>query len=79
MSRMSVYTMTIDEFSNGIRVLFNIDRDAYLPCINETDRAFIGDDHLWQRFQKDPVTTFLRLPTQDQERVFGIIVKPTRL
>jgi len=68
--------MTLQEFSKGIRfLLYSIGRDEYLSCINETDRKFIGDSLLWLRFEQDPVPTFLRLPTQDQERVFGLFAR----
>jgi len=62
--------MSLDEFSNGIRVLWNLNRSEYLDCINETDRAFITDPVLWHRFVNDRIRTFLKLPTQDQERIF---------
>ena len=67
--------MTLEEFTNGIRVLWNIDRREYLACISEEDREYIGDDKLWEDFRTDAHRTFARLPTQDQRRVFAIIEK----
>jgi len=65
--------MTLQEFESGLRALFNIDGHEYLPCINAADREFFGDNVLWSRFRDNPPMTFLRLPTQDQQRVFDIV------
>ena len=65
--------MTLAEFLNGIRVLWNIDADEYLPCINQEDREYFGDNLLWLRFAGDPQRTFSGLPSQDQQRVFALI------
>lgn len=65
--------MNLNEFTNGLRVLWNIDMREYLNCINDEDREYIGDEKLWNAFAKEPHRTFAGLPTQDQERVFAII------
>jgi len=65
--------MTLQEFLNGIRVLWNIDADQYLSCINREDREYFGDESMWCRFSDNPHRTFSALPTQDQERLFAII------
>ena len=70
--------MTLDEFLNGVRVLWNIDRHEYLSCINGEDRKYFGEQMLWERFYKEPHRTFAALPTQDQERVFALITGRNR-
>ena len=65
--------MTLAEFLNGIRVLWNIDADEYLPCINQEDREYYRDVNLWSRFRSAPHMTFSGLPSQDQQRVFALI------
>ena len=65
--------MTLAEFTNGIRVLWNIDAEEYLACINQEDRDYFGDSVLWLRFQGDPHRTFSGLPDQDQRRVFALV------
>jgi hypothetical protein len=65
--------MTLDEFLNGIRVLWNIDAEQYLACINKEDREYFGDSVLWLRFQGDPHRTFSGLPDQDQRRLFALV------
>lgn len=67
--------MTLQEFLNGVRVLWNIDMREYLTCINDEDREYFGDNKLWGDFAKDAHRTFANLPQQDQERVFAIIEK----
>lgn len=67
--------MSLDEFLNGLRVLWNINAKEYLACINHEDREFFGDKELWEKFAKDAHRTFAGLPTQDQERVFAIITE----
>ncbi len=65
--------MTLAEFSNGLRVLLNIDAHEFLGCINAEDRLAVGDKLLWETFRDSPHRTFIRLPTQDQERLFAVI------
>lgn len=65
--------MMLAEFSNGLRVLWNIDAAEYLACINGEDREFFGDRALWEKFRDNPHRTFSVLPDQDQRRVFAII------
>lgn len=65
--------MNLPQFSNALRVLWNIDAAEYLACINATDRGFFEGRRLWETFRDNPHRTFLALPTQDQERVFAII------
>ncbi len=65
--------MTIDEFLNGVRVLWNMNADEYLGCINQEDREYFGDDVLWARFRDEPHKTFAGLPDQDRERIFALI------
>lgn len=67
--------MNLRQFTNGARVLWNIEGDEYLACINKEDREFIGDTILLDRFRRDPHRAFVSLPTQDQERVFAIITE----
>lgn len=67
--------MTLEEFANGLRVLWNIDMRQYLTCINEEDREYVGDNKLWEAFRNDPHKTFANLPDQDQRRVFAIITE----
>lgn len=67
--------MTFEEFSNGLRVLWNINKADYLACINDEDREHYGDGALWARFATDAHKTFAGLPTQDQMRVFAIITR----
>lgn len=67
--------MNLRQFSNGLRVLWNISSAEYLACINTDDREHFGDLVLWSRFVKDAHRTFVALPTQDQERVFAIITR----
>ncbi len=68
-------SMTIREFMNGVKVLWNIERHEYLACINQEDREHFGDTLLMERFRRDPHRAFCALPTQDQERVFAIITE----
>lgn len=70
--------MTLRQFSNGVRVLWNIERDEFLACINDADRRFVGDEILADAFMTDPIRTFIRLPDQDQERVFKIIERKNK-
>jgi len=65
--------MTLYQFLNGIRILWNINADEYLDCLNKEDREFFGDETLWARFRDDPHRTFSGLPEQDQERIFALI------
>jgi len=65
--------MTLAQFLNGLRVLWNIDADEYLACINQEDREHFGDDVLWKRFVSAPHRTFAGLPGQDQKRIFALI------
>ena len=65
--------MTLHEFLNGTRVLWNINADEYLGCINQEDREFFGDGELWGRFRDEPHKTFAGLPDQDQKRIFALI------
>lgn len=67
--------MTLQEFLHGIRILWNIEGDEYIACINKEDREHFGDDDLMKRFLRDPQRTFVSLPDQDQKRVFAIIEK----
>ena len=67
--------MTLLEFSNGLRVLLNIDEREFLSCINQEDREYFGDKHHSDKFFKNPHRYFCELPTQDQERLFAIITK----
>lgn len=67
--------MTLYQFLNGIRILWNIGYDEYLACINDEDREFFGDDALWERFATEPHKTFSGLPEQDQTRIFSLIEK----
>jgi len=67
--------MTLEEFTNGLRVLWNIDMRQYLACINEEDREYVGDNKLWEAFRTDPHRAYAGLPLQDQERVFAIITE----
>lgn len=65
--------MTLYQFLNGIRILWNIPRAQYLSCINQEDREFVGDDELWKNFARDAHKTFSGLPEQDQRRIFALI------
>lgn len=65
--------MTLDEYLNGLRVLWCIDAVDFLACINEDDRDYFGDDYLWNKFRQSPHRTFVELPTHDQKRIFAII------
>lgn len=65
--------MTLQEFTNGLRVLWCLSGDEYLGCINAEDREYLGDDLLLERFRRDPQKAFAHLPDQDQVRVFAII------
>ena len=65
--------MTLDQFLNGIRVLWNINAHEYLSCINKEDREYFGDAALWEKFSKAPHKTFAALPDQDQRRIFALI------
>jgi hypothetical protein len=67
--------MTLEEFTNGVRVLWNIDMRQYLSCINDEDREYVGDEKLWNDFSANAHKTFANLPDQDQRRVFAIIVE----
>ena len=67
--------MPLRQFLNGIRILWNINADEFLGCINVEDREYFGDEALWKRFRDDPHKTFAGLPSQDQERIFAIIQK----
>lgn len=67
--------MTMQQFLNGVRVLWNIDMAEYLACINVEDREHFGDIDLWEKFSRQPHRTFAELPDQDQRRVFAIIEK----
>lgn len=65
--------MTLYQFLNGIRILWNLSADEFLFCINQEDREFFGDKALWTRFRDDPHKTFAGLPEQDQVRIFDLI------
>ena len=65
--------MTLYQFLNGIRILWNIGADEFLSCINAEDREYFGDSALWKRFRDDPHKTFSGLPEQDQKRIFALI------
>jgi hypothetical protein len=65
--------MTLHQFLNGIRILWNINANEYLACINQEDREYFGDDKLWARFRDEPHRTFAQLPDQDQVRIFALI------
>ncbi len=65
--------MSLNEFLNGIRVLWNVGADEYLSCINPEDRGYFSDEVLWRRFATEPHRTFANLPDQDQERIFALI------
>ena len=65
--------MTLRQFLNGLRVLWNLDAAEYLGCINAEDREYFGDEALWNKFVAQPHRTFSGLPDQDQERVFAVI------
>ena len=65
--------MTLYEFLNGIRILWNIDAHEYLTCINAEDREYFGEAMLWAKFRDNPHRTFAALPEQDQRRIFEII------
>jgi hypothetical protein len=66
-------TMTLEQFLNGIRILWNIGADEYLACINKEDREYFGDESLWGQFATSPHKTFAALPDQDQRRIFALI------
>jgi hypothetical protein len=65
--------MTLYQFLNGTRILWNIGADEYLSCINQEDRDYFGDTKLWKTFQQAPHRTFSGLPDQDQQRIFTLI------
>ena len=67
--------MTFDQFHNGLRVLYCISGSEFLSCINAEDREYIGDDKLLERFRANPHKYFCECPTQDAERLFGIITE----
>lgn len=65
--------MYLYQFLNGLRVLWNLDADEYLACINHDDRDYFGDGPLWSAFTANPHKTFSGLPDQDKERIFAVI------
>lgn len=59
--------MTLREFHNGIRVLFNIDMD-------EATAAGV-EPHQWPMFRDDPVRFFLRADDETAEKLFAVVEK----
>ncbi len=62
--------MTFEEFHNGIRVLFNIDKGKF--------HTSCGHSALWCKFTNDPIHYFLRCNDDEAKALFSIIIEKNK-
>jgi|10_taG_2_1085330.scaffolds.fasta_scaffold08061_6 hypothetical protein len=59
--------MTLEEFSNGLRILRSID---YAEIYNA---GFKMTDRMWESFRDDPYFTFIKLDAANQRVIWTVI------
>lgn len=63
--------MTLPEFSNACRILYNIDFSELIAAGVIAEDEYAEDE--WRSFLVNPVSWFIRASDDQQEKLFGII------